>query len=68
MWRWYLNSDIQPYNYSQRLHESGDGTRIKARQLGLHVEGGDEAKKRDIKKKDTMLAGGGGGEGGYENL
>ena len=28
-----MNSDIQPYNYSQRFQESVDGTRIKARSL-----------------------------------
>ena len=29
MWRWYLNSDKQPYIYSQRFQEGADGTMIK---------------------------------------
>ena len=28
MRKWYLNSDFQPYSYSQRLQEGADGTRI----------------------------------------
>ena len=28
MRKWYLNSNFQPYNYSQRLQEDVDGTRI----------------------------------------
>jgi len=33
MWRWYLNTSIQPYNYPQRLQEGVDGTKIKASSL-----------------------------------
>ena len=33
MWRWYLNSNIQPYNYPQRLQEGIDGIRIKTNNL-----------------------------------
>ena len=33
MWKWYLNSNFQLYNYSQRLQECADGTRIITRNL-----------------------------------
>ena len=33
MWKWYLNSDIQPYNYPQKLQEGADRIRIKVRNL-----------------------------------
>ena len=33
MWKCYLNSNFQPYNYSQRLQEGADGTRINASNL-----------------------------------
>ena len=33
MRKWYLNSTFQPYNYSQRLQEGADGTRINTSNL-----------------------------------
>ena len=33
MWKWYLDSNFQPYSYSQRFQEGADGTRIKASDL-----------------------------------
>ena len=29
MWKWYLNSDFQPYSHPQRLQKCADGTSIK---------------------------------------
>ena len=28
MWKWYLNNNFQPYNYSQRFQEGANGTEI----------------------------------------
>ena len=33
MWKWYLNSNFQPYSYSQRLQEGTDGTGINTSNL-----------------------------------
>ena len=33
MYKWYMNSNFQPYSYSQRLQEVVDGTRINVRNL-----------------------------------
>ena len=33
MWKWYLNSNFQPYSYSQRLLEGADGTKINTSDL-----------------------------------
>ena len=33
IWKWYLNSNYQPYNYSQRLQEGTDGTGINVRNV-----------------------------------
>ena len=38
MYRWYLNSDIQPYSYPQRLQESTDGIGIKAIECSICVK------------------------------
>ena len=31
--KWYLNSNFQPYNYSQRLQDGADGTKINTNDL-----------------------------------
>ena len=41
----YLNSNFQPYSYSQRLQEGADGIRINTMQSNLHMEDGDERRK-----------------------
>ena len=33
MWKWYLNSNFQPYSYSQILQEGADWIEINARNL-----------------------------------
>ena len=33
MWKWYLNSNFQPYSYSWKFQEVADGIRIKASNL-----------------------------------
>ena len=33
MWKWYLNSNFQPYSYSQRFQKSADGTKFNTKNL-----------------------------------
>ena len=55
MWKWYLNSNFQPYSYSQRLQEGTDGTGINTSNLvytwRVEMEKEDSIKEKEYPKE-----------------
>ena len=56
MWKWYLNSNFQPYSYSQILQEGADWTEINARNL-VYTSMVKMKEWRQYKRKNTLRMG-----------